>query len=767
MTSFIAFAISNNVGHALISGPSVRYRFYNAWGLSGLDMIKLSVFISVMYLLGTMTLAVAAFFFFPQIQASSSPTYFLIHAVIYTALALLIVYWLLILIFRKPLRLRNVEFSLPTPAMTLIQTLIAGIDLILASLTLYVFLQHQVELSFTTFLVIYLIAQLVGLYSQVPGGLGVFEGVFLYMMGDTVPGDSILGALILYRIVYFFVPLAFAGPGILGYELVQRRKLLAGQMQLVRNIVSQAVPQIFSLLLLISGGILLVSGATPTDTNALRWMRSFMPLPVMEISHLLGSVVGVSLLFLARAVRLRLDAAYYTSMGLLGFGIIFSLLKGADWQEATMLSLMALLLLPTRRFFYRRSSLVNVAFSWQWFLLIGIVIGTSTWFGFFSYKYIEYSNDLWWQFSYKSDASRFLRSLLVIGGAIIGFALYRLLRVSPVKAELPSPADMQELSSIVRAGQTTDSHLALLGDKTIMWSDSRKSFLMYSISRGYWIAMGDPVGRPEEMESLVWRFREMADLHGSRVAFYQVSKKYLPLYLDLGLVLIKLGEEALVSLPSFSLEGRRRSGLRQTDNKMLRLGLTFSILDHEQVAVQMPEIKEISKAWLASKGVQEKKFSLGFFAEEYIASNPVAIVKQGDEIVAFANIWETDSKHELSVDLMRYTSAAPSGVMEWLFIQLMLWGRDQGFEYFNLGMAPLAGLEKHPLAPLWHKIGNIIFERAENIYNFEGLHAYKEKFDPLWQPRYFATPPGLSLPSVFLNVTRLIAGGNIEGVFRK
>jgi phosphatidylglycerol lysyltransferase len=131
--------------------------------------------------------------------------------------------------------------------------------------------------------------------------------------------------------------------------------------------------------------------------------------------------------------------------------------------------------------------------------------------------------------------------------------------------------------------------------------------------------------------------------------------------------------------------------------------------------------------WLANKKGTEKAFSLGFFDENYVKRTRVGVVRQDGKIVAFANLWETNSKHELSCDLTRFLDTAPQCVMEWLFIQLMLWGASQGYHFFNLGMAPLSGLETHTYAPLWYKIGHIIFEYGGEFYNFEGLRAYKNK----------------------------------------
>jgi phosphatidylglycerol lysyltransferase len=137
-------------------------------------------------------------------------------------------------------------------------------------------------------------------------------------------------------------------------------------------------------------------------------------------------------------------------------------------------------------------------------------------------------------------------------------------------------------------------------------------------------------------------------------------------------------------------------------------------------------------------------------------------VRRAGRIVAFANVWETAGCEELSVDLMRYSDEAPKGVMDFLFVELMLWGKARGYKWFNLGMAPLAGLEDRRLAPAWHKFGRLVYRWGEDFYNFEGLKRYKEKFLPEWRPRYLAAPGGLALPRILLDVTSLIASGSRE-----
>ena len=141
---------------------------------------------------------------------------------------------------------------------------------------------------------------------------------------------------------------------------------------------------------------------------------------------------------------------------------------------------------------------------------------------------------------------------------------------------------------------------------------------------------------------------------------------------------------------------------------------------------------------------------------------PVAVVRSEGVPAAFANLWTTGTKAEVSVDLMRFGPDAPRGAMDYLFIELMGWGRAQGYTWFNLGMAPLAGLEHHPLAPAWRRVGNFVFRHGEHFYNFEGLRRYKAKFEPVWEPKYLAARGGISLPRVLVDVSVLIAGGTQE-----
>jgi phosphatidylglycerol lysyltransferase len=279
--------------------------------------------------------------------------------------------------------------------------------------------------------------------------------------------------------------------------------------------------------------------------------------------------------------------------------------------------------------------------------------------------------------------------------------------------------------------------------------------------------MGDPVGENDDARrELVWTFRELCERAGGWPLFYQVRPEDLDLYLEVGMNLLKIGEEARVKLDEFNLDGKSKKVLRNTVNKLTRDGLRLEIIPADAVPAMLPQLKQISDAWMRDKRVREKGFSLGTFEPRYLSRTPMAIIWQGEEPVAFANLFLTDSKEEASLDLMRHMPDSTSGIMDFMFIQLMMWAKQEGYRWFNLGMAPLSGLQSRRTATLWSRFGAMIFGRGERFYNFRGLHRYKDKFDPEWEPRYLAVPANIALPVALANLASLISGG-LSGMVRR
>ena len=762
LTSFVAYAFGHNLSLASFTGAAIRYRLYSVQGFTTVDVATVVSMCALSTALGVATLAGVAL-------VTAAPGVGVLHlghlwskAVGALALAAVAGYAAWASGAHRRLAIGAWALRPPGAAIALGQILVATTDLTLSAGVLYALLPSSAGVGFLTFAGLYAVAIVAGMVSQVPGGLGVIETVVSLALPD-VPAPQLFGALLAYRAIYYLAPLVIAALAFATHELWRQRPQLkrAGGFAdaLIAPLLMPVAPQLIGVLVMLAGAVLLVSGATPAIDARLGKLVNVVPLPLLELSHLAGSVIGVGLLILARALFRRLSAAYHATFWLLVAGIVASLLKGLDFEEACVLGLVLLVLWLGRRAFHRPSTIMSQRFTPGWIASVAIIVALSVWIGVLAQRHVPYSSDLWWTFALKGDAPRMLRASLAVVVCLAAFVAVNLLKPAPAQPHDPAALDFERAKLAIRASGSSLANAALVGDKRLLFPPSGDAFVMYQVSGRSWVALGDPVGPPEREEELVWAFRELVDLRGGRTVFYQVSGRSLPLYVDLGLALIKLGEEARVPLADFHLEGSARADLRQSRRRAQRDGATFQVVPASGVGPLVPRLTEISDSWLEEKATAEKGFSLGAFSERYIRQFPVALVRSEGEIVAFANLWGTDSLEELSVDLMRFSPDAPRSAMDYLFIELMLWGRAQGYRWFNLGMAPLAGLENRALAPLWHRMGNFLFRHGESFYNFEGLRRYKAKFDPVWEPRYMASPGGLQLPRVLLDVATLISGG--------
>jgi phosphatidylglycerol lysyltransferase len=755
--AFEGFAFSQNFSGAGLTGATIRYRLYTGWGLGAAEVAALIVFNSLSFWFGYITLIGLALCVAP---AASAPVLHLpvgalraLGVVLTTAAATIFVANAL---RKRPWRISRWEFRPPRLRLALGQLSIATLDWTLAALVLFVLLPAG-TISYPAFALTFLLAQMAGLVSHVPGGLGVFETVMLTALGPRLGVAPLLASLAVFRVVYYLLPLLVAAVLLVGSELVRPERARAFALA-AGNRLSSFAPPLLAAAVFYVGVILLMSGATPAVTTRLERLTLHMPLPLLELSHFMASVVGALLLLLARGIQRRQRGAFFVAVALMAAAVAFSLLKGLDYEEATLLALVLAALLPCHNAFYRRASLLDERFTIGWIAAIVVVLAGSVGLFWFANRHTEYAAQFWWQFTFDGDAPRSLRAEVGVFLVLVMAAMLRLLR----PPRLPGGAvigDMDRVRPLVAISKNTTACLALLGDKRFLFDDSGRCGIMYGVRGRSWVALGDPIGDPDCQRELIWAFRELSDRHGGWPAFYQVGAEYVGTYQDLGLGQFKLGEEARVPLEGFTLEGRRRKGLRQSHSHAVREGLSFELLPKEAVPELLPDLETISNDWLAHKRMSEKGFSLGFFDERYLRAFPLAVVRQRGQLLAFANVFEGAGKEELSIDLMRHRTVAPNGVMDYLLLELMLWGGAAGYRWFNLGMAPLAGLASDKLAPLWERAGALLFRYGDHFYNFEGLRRYKAKFDPVWSPRYLACPGGLALPIILADIAALVAGG--------
>ncbi len=755
MASFVGYAIANNVGFALLSGTSARYRFYSRWGLSGQEISRVVIFYSGTFWLGLFVLGGWTLAMGPEMGFEAFGPLWVARAAGWLLLATAVAYPFFAIV-RREVVVAGTEIPLPRIGLVLGQFVLSVLDWTLAAAVLYVLLGDP-RPDFVIFVGTFMAAQLIALVSHVPGGLGVFESLMILLLG--LPAETALPALAMFRVIYYLGPLAVALLVLTVDEFYQRRHAVGQWGNAFGTLTTSVAPKLLAVFMMLGGAVLMFSGATPSTASRMHWIHAAVPLPIIELSHFMGSIVGVGLLVVAWGLARRLDAAWVLGTIGLVVGIAVSLLKGADYEEATVLGALLLALLASRDEFDRRAAIFDIPFSTNWVISALVVVGASIGLGLFAFRHVEYTSDLWWRFELDQDAPRFLRATVGVLLAMLFVGVRRLMRPARPEVARPDERDLADAARVVEGSARSSASLVFLGDKGLLWNDARTAFLMYGVQGRTWVALGDPVGEEGTAEPLVKAFLERCDDYQGVPVFYEASKQWLHVYADFGLTFAKLGEEARVFLPHFALEGSGHRKLRTTLSRLTRGGASLRIVDAARVPALLPELKEISDAWLADKAAAEKGFSLGFFNPDYLRRFPVAVLEQGGRIQAFANIWPSPQKIEVSLDLMRFRPSAPNGVMDGLFAWLLVWARQEGYQWFNLGMAPLSGLEASPVAPLWARVGRFVYGHGESFYNFQGLRAYKQKFDPVWEPRYLAYPGGLALPRVVADITALIAGG--------
>ncbi|MDQ8187560.1 bifunctional lysylphosphatidylglycerol flippase/synthetase MprF [Pelagicoccus sp. SDUM812002] len=757
LVAFYSYVLSLNVGLSIVSSSAVRYKMYQGWGYKAKDIAKLIVFASVSFWLGLIVLAGAALC---ASNVSFDGTYPISDALVKPMGALMVLsgvaYVIACRFSTNGIKFKGRTLSLPSWKSGVGQISITVADTVAAATALY-FLIPDDNLSFFAFTSIFCIAFFGGLVSSTPGGIGVFETVFLLFLPTTADSNELMAALLVYRAIYFLLPLLVACSLFAALE----GKAVAGRagpgVKKAQGWLSVIAPRVLSAFIFVGGLMLLFAGSLPPNSMHMSWLEEILPLALIELSHFAVSLIGLALLFLAYGIKRKIDSSYYLTLLVLCIGAPLSLLRGDGFGAFAVLAVMATVLAPCRRYFYRKSSLLELNMESGSILAVLLAVASSIYLGFFVYHHGAYETQSWWQFEFDAEKPRFLRTSFAIALLSLLFALYKLVHTARPDAGESFWKKREAVERVLANSPVASANLALMGDKRFFFNDDETAFIMFSISGKTWVSMGDPVGEARAFKDLINAFQETAARFGGQPVFYQASKDHLFNYVDVGLRPVKVGEIARVRIADFSLEGSKRQSMRSRLKRASKKGCTFEILSQKDALLEMETLRQISDEWLVSKKAKEKGFSLGYFDESYLANFRIAVVRVEGAIVAFTNIWEARKPQELSIDLMRYANAAPPSIMEFLFVELLLWAKQEAFTFFDLRVAPLSGITVGNTAPLAHKVLDLVFNHGENFYGFRGLRAYKDRFNPEWEPIYVATPSSWRMPFVTADLTRVVS----------
>jgi phosphatidylglycerol lysyltransferase len=518
-----------------------------------------------------------------------------------------------------------------------------------------------------------------------------------------------------------------------------------------------------------------LSAVTPSLRARIQMIEAFAPLVVRQGSHLTAAIAGFALILVARNLWRRKRAAWVAAMVMLVLSAASHILKGFDYEEASLALALAVGLWIFRSSFHARSdapsikqglrvlvfaSLFTLGYGISGFFLLDRHYSVN--FGLWSA--LRQTVAMFTQFYDPGLApiTRFGRffadSIYAIGAITFGYASFMMVR--PVLLRQPStPEEREHARRIVEAyGRSSLARLALFDDKAYYFSQGG-SLLAFTIKGRTAISLGDPIGPPEDTLAAIHSFVEYAKANDWLPVFFQTLPDTLEYYKAAGFEALCIGHEGIVDLASFTTQGRENKWLRTSRNRLEKQDYHALIHKPPLSDEMVEELHEVSNEWLTSMHGSEKRFSLGWFENEYIRYSIVATVHSPSGlIIAFTNIVPEYQLNEISIDLMRHRKEVEPGTMDYLFVSLIEWAKEQGFSTFNLGMSPLAGVGEHPNDPVIERSMHYVFQHINQFYNFKGLHGFKEKFHPTWSPRYLICPGMIDLGAAGVAVVQATSG---------
>jgi phosphatidylglycerol lysyltransferase len=735
----LAFAWSNFLTLGPVAGPAVRFWLYRPLGVSFTSLRRAIVSIAVGFSSGLVLWIVFIHLPMPETWWGPFAKVGLAFAAAFLAgrLAGKVQMWKR---FPGWVHEMNVNWSA--------LLMLGGLDWLLTFLVFSACLRAAaVELGLDRLGRLYYLGQGVGVLSLIPGGLGSADAFWLASLGVVV-GPAAAG-LVLYRTIYSLLPWAVASVLLLR-KAVHSKVRWAGPAR-----------WFVSLIVRLSGCLMLISAATPSLANRIRTLSRVVSMVVLESSHVASAIFGLFLFVLARGLKKGYRYAYRTAMALLIGGVVGSLLKGLDYEEAIILVLTAALLWTHAELFNLPSRAGGTAIAILAPITLAIFVFAAA--GFASYSGSQFSGSIWLafshNFSYSPEAARFLRTLgaLLLFGLLI--AIYLIMRI-PHRYVPPSREEVDRALALhEKLGRGT--HALMVGDrdKSILFLQD-KGFCLYRTIGRYMVVFADPtIEAGTERQCLAVIFQRATELDRTLV-FHQISARWLPLLNDFGYSFFKLGEEAYLDLDQFSISEAKSDAMKLALSRFQSDGYRLQVLRPVEVPAHLPELKSISDAWLHGKRTRERQFSIGSFDAEYLSDFPCAIVTNREgKLIAFANLLLGPGQEVFSVDLMRYAPDSPSDIVDLFLFSLFAWGTERGFRSFYLGVAPVAtALDVHQ-ANVGERLANMLFQDGEHWYDFKNIRLSKQKYDPRWVPRYIAYPAFWMLPQVILNTAALVAGG--------
>jgi phosphatidylglycerol lysyltransferase len=528
------------------------------------------------------------------------------------------------------------------------------------------------------------------------------------------------------------------------------------------------------ILMLASGLLALRALVVPSGHSHVTRLYEYSPFEFRHLSRFVTLVLGFALAVTSVNLLRRKRRAFLAAVVLAGLSVVLHLWRGPDYFHAILAAALLGLLLFGRRAYTVGSGLPE----WRPALLpVAVGLAFAFTYGVAGFWWLDERHfginfnladsvrhavafltlvpdpalaplthhGLWF------TDSLHLMTILLVGWT--GIQLYRPVayrfRVQPRERHLAE-------AIVARHGRSALDYFKYWPDKSYFFSPSEQSVIAYRVAGSFAVALGDPTGPAEEIRETLAGFLRFCRENDWGVAFHQALPDFLPDYHALGWKHLKIGDDAIVDLQTFSLDGRSRKGMRHTLNLLDGEGTRASLAEPPIEAALLARAREVSDAWLTLPGRHERGFTLGSFDEGYLRQTPIfAVENAAGRLLAFANLIPSFGPGESTIDLMRHRPDAPNGTMDYLFAKLFLLLRERGFRRFNLGMAPMSGFDDREEATAEERAVHLFFQQLNFLFSFRGLKAYKAKFATSWEPRYAIYRGTLDLPRLVIALGRV------------
>ncbi|MGO2891136.1 MAG: bifunctional lysylphosphatidylglycerol flippase/synthetase MprF [Enterococcus devriesei] len=584
---------------------------------------------------------------------------------------------------------------------------------------------------------LFIAATVIGIVSMIPGELGSFDLMMIIGLSALgTPRETVVAWLLLFRLFYYLMPFAI---GLVFFFKNLGSTINMRYSGIPISLLKELVHKLETFFLYFTGIMLVLSATIPEAFIKMPFLEHLNPIRSRVIVVFPAILLGFLLIVSGRGAAARVRRVYVPSIIVVALTFSYSLLAGFRLSTGFFLALLLIFVIFSKNELFRE----QLVYSAEWLTIDGLIMGGLAILyiiiGVYNSPNIHHRHHLPEFFLFPSEQIWIVGFVAIL---IVSFIILLFVRfLKNKRVQIGEPLDEARVQHILtNHGGNPDSQLVFLKDKKVFYyNDGEEDTVFFQLStfNNKILVMGDPSGKNSDFEAATEALINEVDRYNYLPVFYENSEEMVMILHEFGYDFIKFGERAHVYLPTFTTSGKKMKGQRASVNKALKEGYQFDVIKPPFSAATMQNLQAVSDKWL--NGRKEKGFSLGFFTEDYLQRAPIAVIKNSDsEIVAFANFMPTYTDKLGTIDLMRHDpDKAPSGTMDFLFINLFQYMRDEeGLEYFDLGMAPLANVGTQRKSFTQERIAYLVYNFGSRFYSFGGLKEYKDKYANEWLPEY-------------------------------